>query len=411
MNFIQKFHNRFIKFFKKEKTNENSTKQVNTEVVEIDIETSTDSDDKVNNKRKHQDSEFYQFKKQKIDDDGLLSDGDSGYSATDDSLTDMSDTLNNTDELNSIISENIGEVNMLDDSLELFNDSIKEMDLVNDMYQKIQNEEASTAKLHSIHVKEQNVSEDKNIENMMKALLASNSDTDPKIPEQKKDLEELNDIRKVFYGPFDNREFKFQVVSIKPGFKSDLFEVELSDGKEFSNNFYFKTGSSALKINLMIKLKQLRYIGARICVESFESLEQESSMLGNPDPIEDEFFTTLRATKLDPVDIFDVSSPKTIIEYILLEENVRSFIESFGCNIEVFKFSSEELEVKKEIIFYLCRSNKKFSSKLLKVLSSQLNMERAEIEKFVEESRFKLQKTSNSLHQEHGYCNLYKTLL
>jgi len=36
MNFIQKFHNRFIKFFKKEKTNENSTKQVNTEVVEIE---------------------------------------------------------------------------------------------------------------------------------------------------------------------------------------------------------------------------------------------------------------------------------------------------------------------------------------------------------------------------------------
>merc|ERR1719154_625660 len=158
----------------------------------------------------------------------------------------------------------------------------------------------------------------------------------------------FSDLRKVFYGPFENFNPQFQVVSIKPGFKSDVFEVELSDGQEFSNNFYFKTGSSDLKINLMIKLKHLRYIGARICVESFESLNLENSILGNPDPIEDEFFSKLRSTKLEPRDIFEVSSPKTIMEYILLEENIRTFIESFGCNIELFKFCvGETLHLKK----------------------------------------------------------------
>merc|ERR1719500_745175 len=110
------------------------------------------------------------------------------------------------------------------------------------------------------------------------------------------DSSTLNDLRKLFYGPFDNYSPQLQVVSIKPGFKSDVFEVELSDGIEFSNNFYFKSGASTLKNNLMIKLNQLRYIGARICVESFETIGQESSILGNPDPIEDEFFSNLRSS-------------------------------------------------------------------------------------------------------------------
>merc|ERR1712129_18787 len=185
----------------------------------------------------------------------------------------------------------------------------------------------------------------------------------------------------------------------------------LSDGKEFSNNFYFKTGSSTLKINLMVKLKQLRYIGARICVESFEPVRLENSILGNPDPIEDEFFSNLRSSKLEARDLFEVSSPKTIMEYILLEENIRSFIESFGCNIELFKFSTGEEDLKKEILFSLCKYEKKFTSKLLKVLSTHLNMVKSEIEQFIETCQAKLTKNMTSVYEDHGYCNLFKVLM
>jgi len=374
-----------------------------TELIEIDVETSIDEENV--NKRKHSEENF-PSKRHKTQKDDLSYD-DSGYTTNEDSIIEGTDTLASSDMLSNIIMENIGEVNMLDDSLDLFNDSIKGIDLVNDMYQKIEDEDASMNDHVKVKLEVEELSDE---ENMMANLFMGENSPGSSI-EITDDPSTFSVLRKVFYGPFENFHPNLQVVSIKPGFKSDVFEVELSDGKEFSSNFYFKTGSAALKINLMIKLKQLRYIGARICVESFESVKLENSILGNPQPIEDEFFSNLRASKLEPRDIFEVSSPKTIMEYILLEENIRIFIESFGCNVELFKISTGEEDLKKEILFNLCRSQKKFSSKLLKVLSSHLNMAKPEIENFIESCKQKCGEIVASVYQDHGYCNLYKALV
>ena len=62
---------------------------------------------------------------------------DSGYLTNEDSRTEANDSKCNSDLLSNIIMENIGEVNMLNDSLDLFNDSIRGLDLVNEMYQKV----------------------------------------------------------------------------------------------------------------------------------------------------------------------------------------------------------------------------------------------------------------------------------
>jgi len=272
------------------------------------------------------------------------------------------------------------------------------------MFQKIEDENFSM----NPHVKvKKEVDQLSDEEKMMKALtdepIKVSSESSGKKAEDE-DPDKFNNLRKLFYGPFENFHPQLQVVSIKPGFKSDVFEVELSDGTEFSNNFYFKTGAAALKNNLMIRLKQLRYIGARICVESFEIIKQETCILGNPDPIEDQFFTDLRSSKIEPRDLFEISTPKTIVEYILLEENVRTIIESFGCNIDLFKFATDEEDMKKEILFSLCKSGKKLQSKLLKILSCFLSMPRQEIEQYVQYCQTKL--GGSSVYQDHSYCNL-----
>ena len=375
---------------------------VGIEMIEIDIETSMDVR---NGKRKSYYSEESPPKKSKNAFNDDLPYDDSGYSTNEDSMLEGS-SFSTSDSLSNMIYENLGKVNMLNESLDLFNDSVKDMDLVNDMYQKIENEDASMNAHVKVKIETSELSEE---ESMMKALTFHEPSKQSLESSEPEDPNKFNDLRKLFYGPFDNFQPLLQVVSIKPGFKSDVFEVELSDGTEFSNNFYFKTGASALKNNLMIKLKQLRYIGARICVESFEIIRQESSILGNPDPIEDQFFTDLRSSKIEPSDLFEISSPKTIVEYILLEENVRTFIESFGCNIDLFKFATGEEDVKKEILFSMCKSGKKFQSKLLKILSSFLSMSRQDIEQYVQSCKTKL--GGSSVYLDHGYCNLAAVFL
>ena len=89
-------------------------------------------------KRELEDQEFPDNKKIKLE-----SRDDSGYGVSDVShQTEDSFHVKNVDIgediMGDIITENIGDVNMLDDSLNIFNDSIGSIDLVNDLFQKVE---------------------------------------------------------------------------------------------------------------------------------------------------------------------------------------------------------------------------------------------------------------------------------
>ena len=235
-------------------------------------------------KRELEDQEFSENKKIKLE-----SRDDSGYGVSDVSRqTDDSFHMQNVDSgeaiMGDIITENIGDVNMLDDSLNIFSDSIGNIDLVNDLFQKVEK--------HNFHsVAPKTVSE---IE--YGDILASlkNSDNRPKTNSKEKVKD--GNLRKLFRGPIQNFSPAFQVISIKPSFKPYILEVELSDGRECSDNFYFKSGAEDLKLSLVIKLKTVRYVGSKICVDSYEMVEHRDSLMGDPLPIENEFSTCFYRT-------------------------------------------------------------------------------------------------------------------
>ena len=100
-----------------------------------------ETDDELIPKRKSvSDDESHETKKIKMEE---MSNNDSGYQASDVSHTENSednsknnsehDLLSGTDLLNNIISENFGEVNMLDESLDLFD--VSSMDLFHDLFE------------------------------------------------------------------------------------------------------------------------------------------------------------------------------------------------------------------------------------------------------------------------------------
>ena len=345
-------------------------------------------------KKELEDQEFSENKKIKLE-----SRDDSGYGVSDVShQTDDSFHMKNVDSgediMGDIITENIGDVNMLDDSLNIFSDSIGNIDLVNDLFQKVEK--------HNFHsVAPKTVSE---IE--YGDILASlkNSDNRPKTNSKEKVKD--GNLRKLFRGPIQNFFPAFQVISIKPSFKPYVLEVELSDGRECSDNFFFKSGAEDLKLSLVIKLKTVRYVGSKICVDSYEMVEHRDSLIGDPLPIENEFFENLRRTRIDPIDECDFTPPTTILDYISLQENFLSFMEHSKFNLEDLKEDSS-FETKKEILFKLCGSSKgTLPSKSVKILSRFLQMKRSDIEAF----NSRLPRAISSVSSEHSYCNMYKTV-
>ena len=187
-----------------------------------------------------------------------------------------------------------------------------------------------------------------------------------------------------------------------------MYEVELSDGEERSKNFYFKSGASLLKENLMVQLKTMRHVGSKICVDTFKALDLKEKAVGDPRPIEEDYFKDLRRTKIDPLEIVEFESPKTILDYIVLEENIVTFIESFGVCSSDF-YTSDNMDRRHEILYNLLRRQQRFSPKMLKILSRLLRMETEDLETFVTETVPKISASSHDVGLEHSYCNMYQT--
>ena len=386
-------------------------------------------DDQNSPKRKNHDLESPDSKKIKTEfaqnDSGYLtpdiSQNESNHSAQDQTL-DFRNLVNNiengvddTDILNNIIMENIGEVNMLDESLGLFNDSITNVDLVNEMFQKVDEENESLMQKMPDHLKERQYAPKKVPDEDFEAILASLSVSDEgrkkeKIKREKREKGKEKGLRKLFQGPFQNFTPILQVLSFKSSFKPYVFEVELSDGKEKSRNFYFKSGAERLEQNQLIKLQTVRHVGSKICVDSFEILEAKEDTMGDPQAIDENFFKRIRSTRIDPLEILQLQTPKTILDFIALEENLVSFIESRGIDVMQLCTSGSE-DDKKDVIFNLCQTQKHFSSKLLQILSRLLGMNKSDIESFVSKSLLRISESSDKINLEHSYFNMYKTVI
>ena len=333
---------------------------------------------------------------------GRVDDNDSGY------LT-PGDVSQNSDLLSNIIMENIGEVNMLNDSLDLFNDSIKNVDLLNEMYEKVEDEDRSQLVDHLKPKAVEKPVKHYNFEELLKEAmegLVTNEKEDKS--EKKVEVEHQNDMRKIFRGPFQNFQPTFQVIHIEESLVSNLYQVTLSDGVESSRNFYFKSRASQLKVNQMIKIKQLRYVASKICVETFESLDIKPGVVGSPTSIEEEYFREIRSSKVESFELSDIESPKTIMEYICLEENLRTFMERNGFYPE--DKDRDDTSKTHEILFRICQEKVKVSSKILKILSKLLRLEKEEIENLIIESHSKLENSSQMIEQDHSYFSVYQCL-
>ena len=130
---------------------------------------------------------------------------DSGY------LTNLDASSLNLGEtsFNNMIKENVGEVNMLDDTLGLLN--LSGMDMVDNMFDQLPEE-----KTHD------DMDTDDNMANVKTEV---------------KEEEEMSDLRKLFYEREVSQGFSVSVMNVKPGFKKTILEVELSDGIETSTNY------------------------------------------------------------------------------------------------------------------------------------------------------------------------------
>ena len=349
-----------------------------------------------NLKRKSPEKDFSPSKKQRVDEN------DSGYLTPD-------DVSQNSDLLSNIIMENIGEVNMLNDSLDLFNESIKNIDLLNEMYERVEDEDRSQLVDH-LKPKPAEKSEDFEalLEEAMEGL-KNNVDNQESSSPMEADIEHQSDLRKIFLGPFQNFEPTFQVIDIEQSFSSSVFQVSLSDGVESSNNFYFKTrAASELRINQMIKLKQLRYAASKICVESFQVMDHLTEIQGKPSSIEESYFRKIRSMKVDSFELSDIESPKTIMEYICLEENIRTFMERNGLYPQ--HIEKADTGRKQEILFKFCEAKVNVSSKILKILSKLLVLEKEDIASFIIDSHSKMENSSQMVGQDHSYFSLFQCL-
>ena len=148
----------------------------------------------------------------------------------------------------------------------------------------------------------------------------------------------------------------------------------------------------------VIRLTSLRHIGARVCVDAFETVgKHETSTFDTAVPIEEPFFAELRSIRLDRKDLFELTMPKSLNDFVELEEMVLHYIACHGGKASPLK-----------TLFTLSRSQKELSPRLVKLLAKHLGMSRAEVETDIDQRR-KKPTLLNMLH-DHDYCDLTSVL-
>ena len=151
-------------------------------------------------------------KKIKVEEEVEDDKDDSGY------LTNLDASSLNIGEasFNNMIKENVGEVNMLDDTLGLLD--LSNLDMVDNMFDQLPEERTHDD-------------------------MDTDGDDKARVKTEVKEEEELSDLRKLFYEREVSQDFSVSVVDVKPGFKKNILEVELSDGVETSTNFFFRSST------------------------------------------------------------------------------------------------------------------------------------------------------------------------
>ena len=336
----------------------------------------TDSQEGVHsNKRSRPDSEAgsLQAKKIKIEEEVEEDEkDDSGY------LTNFDASSLNLGEasFNNMIKENVGEVNMLDDTLGLLD--LSSMDIVDNMFDQLPEERKSTY-------------DDMEMDR--------GDGTKVKIEVKE---EEMSDLRKLFHEKGVSPDFSLSVMNVKQGFKKNILEVELSDGFEVSSNFFFKVvpdGQEELTRGLRVRMTSMRSIGARICVDAFDIVGRcDQGDLGAMPNIEEEFYVKLRRRRLEDCNLFDIPTPKSLNDYIELEETVLNYIAGHGGKKSPLK-----------TLFSLSTSQATLSPRLAKLLATHLEMSRAEVESYLDLEKRQPQPVVALLH-DHDYCDLASTL-
>ena len=336
----------------------------------------TDSQEGVHsNKRSRPDSEAgsLQAKKIKIEEEVEEDEkDDSGY------LTNFDASSLNLGEasFNNMIKENVGEVNMLDDTLGLLD--LSSMDIVDNMFDQLPEERKSTY-------------DDMEMDR--------GDGTKVKIEVKE---EEMSDLRKLFHEKGVSPDFSLSVMNVKQGFKKNILEVELSDGFEVSSNFFFKVvpdGQEELTRGLRVRMTSMRSIGARICVDAFDIVGRcDQGDLGAMPNIEEEFYVKLRRWRLEDCNLFDIPTPKSLNDYIELEETVLNYIAGHGGKKSPLK-----------TLFSLSTSQATLSPRLAKLLATHLEMSRAEVESYLDLEKRQPQPVVALLH-DHDYCDLASTL-
>ena len=302
-------------------------------------------------------------KKIKVEEEVEDEKDDSGY------LTNLDASSLNIGEasFNNMIKENVGEVNMLDDTLGLLD--LSNMDIVDNMFDQLPEERTHYD-------------------------MDMDGDDEAKVKTEVKE-EEMSDLRKLFYEKGFSRGFSVSVVNVKPGFKKNILEVELSDGFETSTNFFFKIvpDSEELIRGLRVRLTSVRCIGARICVDAFDILGPcDQAHLEKMPSIEDEFYVKLRSGSMEDRNLFDIPTPKSLNDYIELEEAVLHFIAGHGGKGSPLK-----------TLFSLSSSLAPLSPRLAKLLATHLGMARAEVESYLEKRQ---PQPLVALLHDHHYCDL-----
>ena len=73
---------------------------------------------------------------------------------------------------------------------------------------------------------------------------------------------------------------------------------------------------------------------------------------------------------------------------------------------ELFEESDED--VKREILFSLCKTQKVFSSKIIKLLSSILKMRKETVSDYLEEAVEQIDLKTSRVSEEHSYSSMFK---
>ena len=323
-------------------------------------------------------SESLLTKKTKVENDVVTEEkDDSGY------LTNLDASSLNLGEasFNNMIKDNVGEVNMLDDTLGLLD--LSSNDIVDNMYDQLL--EAKTS----------------DVEDGM------DLDDEVKVKKEVKE-EELSDLRKLFYGNDVSPGYSLVVVGVRNGFNNKVREVELTDGFEVSSNFFFKIGPSLgeeLTKGLRLSLTSIYIVGARICVNTYDIVGRgEQVDLGMVLTIEEEFYTKLRRQTLEDRNLFDLAQPKSLNDYIELEQSVLLFIASHGgkTNPRRILFSLSISSSKREE-----KESPLLAPKLAKLLAAHLEMSKNEVESFFEKRHPPI---IVDLVHDHSYCELSTAL-